>query len=50
MLTDGLPRLNASTVFADGSVDALTGGNDTDWFFALAGQDTTDRRSGERLN
>jgi len=40
--------LNAGTVSDDGSVDALTGGRATDWFFA--GQnDTTDARTFELI-
>jgi hypothetical protein len=40
--------LNAGTVSDDGSVDALTGGRATDWFFA--GQnDTTDARAFELI-
>ncbi|MGH3104513.1 MAG: calcium-binding protein, partial [Gaiellaceae bacterium] len=41
--------LNVGTVWDDGSVDGLTGGRATDWFFASLG-DTTDARSFERVS
>ena len=46
----GLPRLDATTVFADSSADNLTGGGGRDWFFADPTLDTTDRLPTERLN
>lgn len=38
-----LPRLDATTVFADSSNDTLVGGKGVDWFFADPTRDTTDR-------
>jgi len=46
----GLPRLDASTVFDDNTIDRLTGGLGSDWFFGKAGQDVMDRSGTERLN
>jgi Ca2+-binding RTX toxin-like protein len=46
----GLPRLDATTVFADSSADTLNGGGGLDWFFADMSLDTTDRLPTERLN
>jgi Ca2+-binding RTX toxin-like protein len=48
---NGLPKLDATTVFNDTAADTLTGGSYLDWFFADLGLDTlTDRATGERLN
>lgn len=47
----GVPALNASTVFNDGSLETLTGGLSNDWFIAdVARALLKDRASGERLN
>jgi Ca2+-binding RTX toxin-like protein len=48
---NGVPVLNASTVFNDNAVDRLAGGGSSDWFWANTPQDIlTDRASSERVN
>jgi len=47
--TDGLPKLDATTVLNDNATDTLTGGAGTDWFFSLS-DILTDRRTSERIN
>jgi hypothetical protein len=47
---NGLPRLDATTVADDTAADTLTGAVGADWFFATAPPDTTDVKTGERLN
>jgi Ca2+-binding RTX toxin-like protein len=48
--TDGLPRLDATTVLDDGAADTLTGGAGVDWFFSMGGDVLTDRLTTERVN
>jgi VCBS repeat-containing protein len=49
--TNGLPKLDATTVLDDGAIDNLTGGLQRDWLCAKVGQDVlTDLSSSERLN
>lgn len=47
--TNGLPKLDATTVFDDAVSDIVFGGKNDDWLFAFLPSDQTDRSSGERL-
>lgn len=48
---NGLPPLNATTVFADEDADTLTGGSGSDWFIATRPPDVLkDRSISEKIN
>ena len=48
--TDGLPKLDATTVLDDGAVDTLHGNQGLDWFFSGLGDQLPDRVAAEQVN
>jgi uncharacterized protein (TIGR03118 family) len=46
----GLPKLDATTVLDDGTVDVLRGNRDLDWFLAGTGDELPDRGPGEEVD
>ncbi len=48
--TDGLPKLDSTTVLDDGAVDTLRGNQGLDWFFAGPDDALPDRTAAEQVN
>jgi hypothetical protein len=48
--TNGVPKLDATTVFDDGVRDDLTGGNGLDWYIATLPDVLHGRTSAEQIN